>query len=225
MALKLIRRGARMVPAEVEPGTGWVNVTAPGDSNPYIFDHVDQRLTVTATDCDGVRIYDWGVSPNVYVESTQGGTLHSAVALVSGIKFGPVVRVLNPTESTEVTIMSEPLPPPYFVERLLRWAGGCRGAETRKVRPRRVPGAGRQSHRRHTRDVDSVDFGAYLPAGGHLLGGDNPRGERGEAWQRNGEGHLPAGGVVHQGRPRAAAIHAGRAGNPRYARVAQGVGC
>lgn len=125
MALKLIRRGARMVPAEVEPGTGWVNVTAPGGSNPYIFDRVDQRLTVTATDCDGVRIIDWGVSPNVYVESAQGGTLHSAVALVSGVRYGPVVRVLNPTESTEVKIMSEPLPPPYFVGLLRAWLGWC----------------------------------------------------------------------------------------------------
>lgn len=111
MALKLVRRGARLVPAEANPGTGWVNVNAPGNSNPYIFDRVDQRLTVTAMNCDGVRIYNWGKDPALYVESAQGGSLHSVVALVSGAGFGPVVRVLNPTENTEVTILSETIPP------------------------------------------------------------------------------------------------------------------
>ena len=112
MALKLIRRGARLHPAEVKPGTGWVNVNAPGGTNPYFIGAADQRLTVTATNCGGVRIYDWGKNPNWYTESTPGSTLHSAVALVTGVGYGPVVRVLNPTESTEVIIMSEPLPPP-----------------------------------------------------------------------------------------------------------------
>lgn len=224
MALRLVRWGARLCPNEVAPGTGWVNVVSPGSSNPYIFPRYDQCLTVTATECDGVRIYDWGKNLNLYTESTSGSRLHSAVAFVSGAGVGPVVRVLNPTESTEVTIMSEPLPPPYFVERLLRWAGGCRGAETRETRHRGVPGARRGAHHRERRVVDSVGSGTHLPTGGHLLGRNHTRGERGETRQRNSEGHLPTGGVVHQGRPPASAIHAGRASNPRHARVAQGVG-
>ena len=120
MALKLVRRGARLVPAEAKPGTGWVNVNSPGSSNPYIFGQVDQRLTVTAMNCDGVRIYDWGKNPALYVESAQGGSLHSAVALVSGVGYGPVVRVLNPTENTEVTILSETIPPPLRSRQLCR---------------------------------------------------------------------------------------------------------
>ena len=120
MALKRIRRGARLHPAQVKPGSGWANVTAPGSTNPYFIGAADQRLTVTASNCDGVRIYDWGKSPNLYTESTPGSTLHSAVALVSNMGFGPVVRVLNPTENTEVTIMSEPLPPPLLNSRFAR---------------------------------------------------------------------------------------------------------
>lgn len=118
MALRLVRRGARLCPNEVAPGKGWVNVVSPGGSNPYIFPKYDQCLTVTATECDGVRIYDWGKNPNLYTESTSGSRLHSVTALISGTRLGPVVRVLNPTENTEVTIMSEPLPPPLLFSRV-----------------------------------------------------------------------------------------------------------
>ena len=122
MGLNLIRCGERVVPADAAPGTGWVNVTEPGGSNPYIFGRVDQCLTVTATNCDGVRIYDWSKGHDLFVESAPGGTMHSAVAFVSGTRYGPVVRVLNPTESTEVTIMSRPLPPPLFRRICLGWS-------------------------------------------------------------------------------------------------------
>lgn len=121
MALKLIRRGPRLHPAQVTPGSGWVNVTAPGSTKPYFIGAADQRLTVTASNCGGVRIYDWGKDPNWYTESTPGSTLHSAVALVSNMGLGPVVRVLNPTKNTEVTIMSEPLPPPLPLSRFAPW--------------------------------------------------------------------------------------------------------
>lgn len=224
MGLNLIRRGAKLHPNAVTPGTGWVNTTTPGGINPYIFDRVDQCLTVTATNCDGVRIYDWGRNPNLYVESAQEGKMHSAVALVSGAGYGPVVRVLNPTENTEVTIMSETLPPPYFVGLLRAWRGGCRGAETYQARPRRVPSPGRAAHRRHTRVVDSVGRGANLPTGWHLLGGVHRRYERGETRNRNRGAHVPRGGDLRQGRLPAAAIHAGRASNPRHTRLNQGVG-
>ena len=160
MGLSLIRRGERVVPAEAAPGTGWVNTTTPGGRNPYIFDKADQCLAVTATNCGGVRIYDWGRSPSLYVESAQEGKMHSAVALVSGAGYGPVVRVLNPTESTEVTIISRPLPPPCFVGFV--W-GGRGGVNTHRNRPRNIHRAGRQSHRRHARVVDSVANGTNLP--------------------------------------------------------------
>lgn len=111
MARRLIKRGARRIPAAAQPGNGWVNVAAPGSDNPYIFPREDQRITVTASGCGGVRIYDWGKNPNLYTESTPGSTSHCATAMVSGAGFGPVVRVLNPTENTEVTIVSELIPP------------------------------------------------------------------------------------------------------------------
>lgn len=112
MGLSLIRRGERLHPNEVTPGTGWVNVCRPGTAHPYLIGAGEFLVTVTATGCDGVRIYDWGKSRGLFVESASGGGLHTAVALISGTGVGPVVRVLNPTESTEVTIMSRPLPPP-----------------------------------------------------------------------------------------------------------------
>lgn len=112
MPMRLIKRGAFRIPVSVQPGDGWVNVTKPGSSRPYIFPVEDQRITVTASGCGGVRIYDWGKNTGLYTESTSGATLHCATAVVTGVGFGPVVRVLNPTENTEVTIVSELIPPP-----------------------------------------------------------------------------------------------------------------
>lgn len=105
MALKLIRRGARLHPVEVKPGTGWVNVTKAGDTNPYFGPGV---FTAQASNCDGVRLFDFAAKGTPHVES-QAGNWKQVSAIVTGMA---VVRVLNPTENTEVTIMSEPLPPP-----------------------------------------------------------------------------------------------------------------
>lgn len=123
MAMRLIKRGARRIPAAAQPGDGWVNVTKPGTDHPYISPIEDQRITVTASGCGGVRIYDWGKSANLYTESTSGGTLHCATAVVSGVGYGPVVRVLNPTKNTEVTIVSELIPPPLLRRTFARLVG------------------------------------------------------------------------------------------------------
>lgn len=112
MGLNLIKRGEKLHPNEVAPGSGWVNTTQPGSNNPYLVGPGELLVTVTATGCDGVRIYDWGRDGQPFVESASGGSLHTAVALISGTGVGPVIRVLNPTESTEVIIMSRPLPHP-----------------------------------------------------------------------------------------------------------------
>lgn len=112
MARRLIKRGALRIPAAAQPGDGWVNVTTPGTANPYIFPVEDQRITVTASGCGRVRIYDWGKNSGLYTESASGGTLHCVTAVVSGVGYGPVLRVLNPTENTEVTVVSELIPPP-----------------------------------------------------------------------------------------------------------------
>ena len=121
MGLNLIKRGEKLHPNEVAPGSGWVNTTRPGSNHPYFVGPGELLVTVTATGCDGVRIYDWDKDGNPFVESTSRGTMHSAVSCVSGTRLGPVIRVLNPTESTEVTIMSRPLPPPLFRRICLGW--------------------------------------------------------------------------------------------------------
>lgn len=126
MARRLIKRGTRRIPAAVQSGQsgdGWVNLVAPGTSNPYFFPVEYQRITVTASGCGGVRIYDWGKNANLYTESTSGGTLHCATAVASGVGYGPVVRVLNPTENTEVTILSETIPPPLLRRTFARLVG------------------------------------------------------------------------------------------------------
>ena len=115
MALKLVRRGVRLHPNEVGSfNSGWVNVVSKEKRSPYLLGANDLRVTVTARNCDGVRIIDWGVDPGLYVEEKSDGRMHSLVACVTGKGWGGVVRVLNPTENTEVTIMSEPLPPPLL---------------------------------------------------------------------------------------------------------------
>lgn len=105
MALKLISRGARLHPTQVNPGSGWVNVTKVGSTNPYFGSGV---FTVQASNCDGVRLFDFTAKNAPHVES-QAGNWKQVSAIVTNVA---VVRVLNPTENTEVTIMSEPLPPP-----------------------------------------------------------------------------------------------------------------
>lgn len=115
MALTLISQGVRNLAAKVErTGSGWVNMVAPG-GGPYFG---PGAFTVQATGCDGVRIYDWR-NNNDYVENTTG-TSHYARMIVTSTA---VVRVLNPTDNTEVTILSEPLPPPLLNSRVVTALG------------------------------------------------------------------------------------------------------
>lgn len=104
MALRLIWRGAVLRPTEVKPGSGWVNVNNPG-GGPYFGAGV---FRVQASNCDGLRLFDFSIRNNPFVETTTGN-LKQVSAIVTTTA---VVRVLNPTENTEVTILSEPLPPP-----------------------------------------------------------------------------------------------------------------
>ena len=108
MALKLIRRGAWRVPITIAPGTGWVNTTIGG--NPYVVEDGPVILSATATGCDGVRIYDWDKTRDLYAEGVSQGGMHACSAHVLGARA--VVRVLNPTDKTEVTVTAIPIPPP-----------------------------------------------------------------------------------------------------------------
>lgn len=107
MALKLIRRGAWRVPITIAPGTGWVNTTIGG--NPYVVEDGPVILSATATGCDGVRIYDWDKTRDLYAEGVSQGGMHACSAHVLGARA--VVRVLNPTDKTEVTVTAIPIPP------------------------------------------------------------------------------------------------------------------
>lgn len=116
MALKQVKMGRRLIPASKPTGTGWVNVTRTGTTSPYIANEsglrgVPHELHVTASNCSGVRIIDWGISSNHYREDTSPGLLNSATVVISGQGLGAVVRVLNPTDSTQVTVVANPIPP------------------------------------------------------------------------------------------------------------------
>lgn len=116
MALKLVSRGARLLPNQVTPGSGWVNVTKEGSTNPYFDSGV---FTVQASNCDGVRLFDFAAKGTPHVES-QAGNWKQVSAIVTNVA---VVRVLNPTDNTEVTILSEPLPPPLLNSRVVTALG------------------------------------------------------------------------------------------------------
>lgn len=165
--------------------------------------------------------------PGVYRVSHTGMTVRKRTA--SG-RFIPLEGDLVTIESGEAiaadyrndgdVLMVELIPPPCFVGFV---GGGRGGAEARATRPRCIPGAGRQSHRRHSCDVDSVANGTNLPAGGHLLGGDHTRRESREARLRDGECHPAHARFVQGRRLPAAAIQAGRASNQTRTRLVQGV--
>lgn len=99
----------RLVP---EPGSGWVNCTlGRGDPNPYpLGGKGTLRVTATATGCGGVRLYDWD-NDTWFAEHTAAGGLHTLTGIVTG-RRGPVVRVLNPTDETEVLVDYKILNPP-----------------------------------------------------------------------------------------------------------------
>lgn len=122
MALKLIRRGPETVRLVPDKGTGWKNCLRPGNTSPYMG---GVFLAVQATGCDGLRLIDWG-GDRPDVEVTTGAV--KAAQMVGNTNT--VIRVLNPTDKTEVIMHVVPIPPPPCLLAGLRaWWGGCRGAE------------------------------------------------------------------------------------------------
>lgn len=121
MALRLVRRGSWRVPVTVPPGSGWVNaVTAGSTPNPYVVE--TSQVAVTATGCDGVRIIDWDNNRDLYAEGVSSGGMHTCTAHVLGGRG--VVRILNPTDKTEVVVTSIPIPPllnSRILTALVRW--------------------------------------------------------------------------------------------------------
>ena len=104
MVLKLIRRGPQTVRLVPDKGAGWKNCLRPGNPSPYM---EGVFLAVQATGCDGLRLIDWnGDRPDV--ETTTGAV---KTAQMVG-NTSTVIRVLNPTDKTEVIMHVVPIPPP-----------------------------------------------------------------------------------------------------------------
>lgn len=107
-----------------QPGTGWVNCGFAGTTHPYPLEFKGaMRVTVTATGCGGVQLYDWDNNTR-FAEHTSPGGLHTLTGITVGNR-GPVIRVLNPTEKTEIIVNYEILNPPPCIKRCLRWLGWC----------------------------------------------------------------------------------------------------
>lgn len=111
MARRKLIGGSGCIRLVAQPGSGWVNCTLPEDTNPYpLGSRGAMRVTVTATKCGGVRLYDWD-NGTAQAEHTSPGGLHTLTGITVGNR-GPVVRVLNPTSETEIIVNYEVLNPP-----------------------------------------------------------------------------------------------------------------
>lgn len=112
--LSLISGRDQVVKLTPEQGEGWKNCLL--NDNPYLFATLKVagwvEVTVTAFDCDGVRIIDWDRSANTNYDGVVSRKCSSVTAVLNRTGFGPVVRVNNPTESTEVYMSYRRLSPP-----------------------------------------------------------------------------------------------------------------
>ena len=90
-------------------------------SNPYVVESGQTVVTVTATGCDGVRVYDWDTTRDLYAEGVSQGGAHTVTAHILGGRG--VVRVLNPTDKTEVIVTAIPIPPPLLNSRVATLLG------------------------------------------------------------------------------------------------------
>ena len=109
MALKLIRRGPETIRLTTSPGEGDQPTTRGSEYYP-LKGYGWVQVTVTATSCGGLTVQD---RENGYERETrEGGPVASITGVFRAERYGPVVRVLNPTENTEVIMHVVPIPPP-----------------------------------------------------------------------------------------------------------------
>lgn len=125
MALKLIKRGPETHKLTPPAQTGWQWAGALNGTNFPLRDHTGWALvTVTATNCAGLRLHGFRDGSNDYTEATAGNGLLTACAVLPVTGAGPAARVLNPTEKTEVIMHVVPIPPPLlnsWFARLVGW--------------------------------------------------------------------------------------------------------
>lgn len=99
----------------VASGTGWRYATKPGGSSRYVVDYRGWAvLTVTATNCDEVRLYDFSQATNPFAFAVPPagnikGAFLTTQAVINCAPNGPAVRVLNPTPETKIWLSVEPL--------------------------------------------------------------------------------------------------------------------
>ena len=120
--LKLVKQGPVTRPGVVNPGSGWINVTGADPNNvnnPYWFGHSGYCLmTVTAWNVAGLRLLEWG--KDRFLESSYPGTSHSVSGVLDLSQRSAVVRVLNPTDKSEIVINWVPLSLSLSLRRIRR---------------------------------------------------------------------------------------------------------
>lgn len=113
MPLKLIGRGAETMKLVPPAGAGWQWSAAKNGTNFPLRDRDGwAEVTVTATNCAGLRLHGFRDGNNDYTEAPAGSGLYTASALLPITGAGPAARVLNPTDKTEVIMHVIPIPPP-----------------------------------------------------------------------------------------------------------------
>lgn len=108
--LKLVKPGPVTRQGVVKPGPGWVNVTGgnPQDlGNPYWAASGITHVTVTAWNCDGVRLIHWGGDGEI--TSSTAGKAHTLSAVMDLTSNNAVIRVNNPTDKTKLIVNMQPL--------------------------------------------------------------------------------------------------------------------
>ena len=103
--MKLIKRGAELVQLTPTIGSGWQRANRGSGIDATTNDY-PELMTVTAHNCDGVRVFDYDTAGNPVWESTGGK--NQVLTVIKQGRRG-VVWVLNPTSETKVTISTIPL--------------------------------------------------------------------------------------------------------------------
>lgn len=118
MGLNLIRRGPEMVRLDAAQGAGWQRVNR--GSEDASTKNYPEMVTLQATGCTGLRVYDWDAPGQPYWESTTG-TSHTVTVIKTGRRLA--VRAENTTDKTEVIMHVIPIPPPLLRKTFARLVG------------------------------------------------------------------------------------------------------
>lgn len=194
--MKLVQRGPETMRLTVSPGTDLQLASRNGSVYTLRGYNSWVQITATASNCSGIQVMDRENGYNCeFRPSDKGVASYAGVFYASA--YGPTVYVSDPTENTEVIMHVVPSPPPYFVERLRAWWGGCRGAKETKSTVRIRPGlvrrplrwaGGATTAQLFGRNRNHPTVGLRLHSGLHLQAGIRRR-EHPHQWERHATGH------------------------------------